>query len=151
MSELFEQIKTDWITARKNGDAVAKNLLTTLYSDLKNLSFSANRTTAITDHEVLPIIKKYLDNARENLALYEGAEIKDSVELFNTEISILEKYMPQQMTAAELESAIREILPTLTVSGPKALGPIMAYLKSKHFGTYDQKSASEIAKTVLNS
>jgi uncharacterized protein len=144
---LIEKIREDMITARKGSDAVAKSLLVTLYSEAIRVG-KDKRNGASTDEEVIGIIRKFLANAEETVRLLEARGQDASAQ--KQEHEILQAYLPTQMSDAELESAVRDIVTDLGVSGAKVMGQVMSELKARHGGTYDGRTASTIVKQVLS-
>ena len=149
---LFEQVRQDWIAARKGGDPVAKNLLTVFYSELSNLTKSPNHASTVADLEVVALAKKYAGNAQQTISIL-AANLADSdkITALQQEISIVSAYVPKQFSEKELTEIIEQIIKENGIPGPKALGPIMATLKVRYSGQYDSQMASAIAKTILNS
>lgn len=140
---LIDTIKVDLLSARKARATVATNSLTALVGEAvmvgKN---SGNRDS--TNEEVLATVRKFLKNLEETKRnLVEHG--KDTA-VCEEEIAIISKYLPQQMSADELKSAIVSIV---TENAGANMGVIMKVLKEKFAGLYDGKLASEIAKQVL--
>jgi len=147
---LFEQVKSDWIAARKSGDPTAKNLLTVFYSELANLTKAAGHADSVADAEVVALAKKYQSNAEQTLTILAESETTKIAEL-QREYELVSAYVPKQFSETELAEIIGKIIAKTGVSGPKALGPVMAELKTSYAGQYDSKMASEIAKQLANS
>lgn len=147
---LFEQVKSDWIAARKSGDPTAKNLLTVFYSELANLTKAAGHADSVADAEVVALAKKYQSNAEQTLKILVESETAKITEL-QREYELVSAYVPKQFSETELAEIIGKIIAKTGVSGPKALGPVMAELKTSYSGQYDSKMASEIVKQFVNS
>lgn len=136
-------IKAEQLLARKSKDTLAANLLTTLMSDIvmvgKN---SGNRES--TDAEAIAIIKKYIVNVNETLKIVNSES--DKVVSLLTELSILEAFLPKQLSETEL----RLILETFKQNNVQFSIPnVMKYLKSSFAGLYDGSSATKIIKEML--
>lgn len=140
---LLATIKSAQLTARKNRDIIATALLTTLIGEAsmpgKN---DGNRES--TDQEVVAVIKKFIKNANEVL------KVSDN-ETSRTELSILESFLPKQLSEEELRSSIQSIVSvTEAVNGSKPkMGDVMKALKQKHDGQYDGGLASKLIKELL--
>jgi uncharacterized protein YqeY len=134
------------ISARKGSDTVAKNLLVTLYSEAAMVGKN-KRNGPTNDDELIATIKKFAANAEETVRLLEQRGTDVTVQ--KHEITILTRYLPQQMSEAELTDAVKTIVATLGVNGPKAMGAVMAELKAQYSGKYDGKIASAVVKSVL--
>lgn len=144
---LIETLHSDMVAARINGDPVAKNLLITLYAEASRVG-KDKRNGSSTDEEVISTIKKFIANAEETSKILKDRGHDNSIQV--TEISILSKYMPKQLTREELENIVSNLIVENNASGPKAMGQIMGALKAKYSGTYDGKLASEIVKLKLS-
>lgn len=144
---LLNKIRLDMNQARRTNQVVAKNLLVTLYSEA--LGVGKNRRNGDpTDAEVVAVVKRFLDNAQETRQL--RLDRMMSTEDQTAEISILESYMPRQLSSADLHTVILEITASVDVKGMRAMGSVMNLLKERHGGSYDGAMASNIVKQVLS-
>lgn len=143
---LIDQIRADMMRARQGTDAVAKSLLVTLYSEALRVG-KDKRNGATTDEEVIGVIRKFAVNVEETERLLQARGQHTQAQ--RRELEILTAYLPTQMTPEGLETAVRVIVSELGVSGAKAMGAVMAELKTRHAGTYDGKLASQVVKSIL--
>ena len=145
---LISQIKKDQITARKDKNVVAANLLTTLIGEAEMVGKN-NGNRAPTDAEVQVVIKKFIKGIDEIIGLTFDNK---NIDAFLTELSILKSYLPQQMTDDELASEISKIVKSLesqNISTPRAIGEVMKQLSSNFAGKFDSKTASNFIKEML--
>jgi len=143
---LLDQLNSEYMTARKEKNQVKANLLGTLISEARMIGKNdGNRET--TDDEVLTLVKKFLKANEEAVAALEKSGRDSNQE--KEEKVILEGYLPQQLTTEELEKAIAEIVSGLAEKSPKAMGQVMAELKSAFPNRFDGKAASEISRRLL--
>ena len=150
---MLNRIKDDMLMARKNKDKVVSNLLITLYSEASMVGKNdGNRET--TDIEVLKTIKKFIKNDKETLMghieLSSEGETTEVMETLKKEISILEMYIPEQLTEIELTGIISTVVAENSICNMKGMGLIMKSLKEKYDGLYDGKLASLIVKKILS-
>ena len=143
---MMQKLFTDMIAARKGDDAVAKNLLVTLYSEAARVG-KDRRNGDTTDEEVIAVVKKFAANAEETRRLL-GERGQDAA-VQAQEIAILEGYLPQQLDRKGLDAVIHTIIHEMKLEGPKAMGTVMAELKRGYSGRYDGKMASELTKAAL--
>lgn len=143
---LLEQIKNDIDSARREKDSSKVTFLSTLYAEAAMVGKNKGNRPS-TDDEVIAVVKKFVNNADETAK----ARVKrgESPEKEQTEITILEGYMPKQLSDGALSEAIAQIIGTLPDKSPKMMGKVMAELKAQHGGTYDGKKASEWVKNQL--
>lgn len=142
---LINKIHTDMIASKQTSDNIAKNLLVTLYAESIKVG-KDKRNGASTDEEVIATVKKFITNAGETARLLRERNQDDSAQ--QHEIKILSDYLPRQLDRSTLETIIKQYLLENTVSGPKAIGQIMAFLKANYSGQYDGKMASDIVKSL---
>lgn len=127
---LQEQIKKDMVRAMKNRNEIARDILRVLMAEL-------DRNFVKEDVEVVKIVKKLIENIKEN-----GDD--------EGEIEVLEKYLPQQMTESQMITLVKEVINNENITSISGLGTIMAYFKNKHAGTYDGRVLSTIVKNELS-
>ena len=83
-------------------------------------------------------IKMYLDGHRQDLADKEMSEIK-----------VIEKFLPKQMSEAEIEAVLKTIIASTGASSMKDMGKVMGELKAKYAGQLDMGKASGMIKSLL--
>lgn len=134
---LFERIKQDQLSARKNRDSATTTSLSTLIGELQR---SGGKD--FDDAQVIGLIKKNVENLRENLRLDpENANNAD----IQREIDLFEAYLPRQMSEDELREAIRQLI----ADGATSIKELMPALQSHYKGQYDGRLASGLVKEEL--
>jgi uncharacterized protein YqeY len=136
---LLEKIRHDMQEAKKNRDVLKANLLSTLFAEIFTLSKSGNE---LTEDDELRVIKKFIKNIDETLALEITEDKKSSL---NSEKEILESYLPKQLSRDEVEKIVDEM-----ISQGKVMKDIMAYFKENYTGRYDGRTVSEIVRAKQN-
>ena len=144
---LIEKLFVDMIAARKGNDPVAKSLLVTLYSEA-NMVGKNRRNGTTTDDEVVSTVKKFAANVEETITNME--EIHRDTTVQRRELQILQEYLPEPLTEAQLRQAVRGIVEDLGVSGARAMGQVMSELKTRHGASYDGRLASTLVKEELS-
>ena len=144
---LVEQIKTDSLNARKAKDGLKATLLTTLYSEVANVGKNnGNRDT--TDAEAVAVVKKFLKGVDETLVALK-ATTDPRLDVALAEKSVLETYLPKQLSEAELKVAIADLIDALPEKNPKQMGVLMKQMKKRYEGQYDGQLASKLIKEAL--
>lgn len=149
---LMDMLRADHLKARKAHMPVEMGLYSSLIGEAAMVGKNKGNRES-TDEEVIATIQKFIKNgtdARDALAKHpnregEGSRVPAMVEKFNTELSILTSYLPQQMTENDLRNAVKTILDDT----PSNMGAVMKVLKERHGGKYDGKMAAGIVKSVL--
>ena len=138
---LHEQIKSDFLTARKNNDSTKKNILTMILSDALKLTKEKNHGDTVSDDYIIKIIKSWVKKTEQSIEIL-AANGKDTSELLK-EKEIILSYIPKTWSHEETKSHIEKISKE---KNSKEIGVIMRELKTNYNGLYDNKTASEIIK-----
>lgn len=104
----------------------------------------------LDDTQVIVILDKMLKQRRDSLAQFEKAERQDLVDQEAFEIEIIQTYMPQALTEAELKDLIETAISETGAVSMKDLGKIMAHLKPKVQGRTDMRALSANLKQRLS-
>lgn len=143
---LLNQIKADQLQARKDKDKALAGCLTTLYSEAANIGLNDGKRET-SDLEVIAVAKKFIKNLDEVIAnVNEEAAI-----VFEFEKEVYSRYLPKQMTRAELNDAINDIFDTIPEISIKSLGLVMKALNQQYAGLFDGKEASQLVRDKLTS
>lgn len=142
---LLATIKAAQLQARKDRDTIATNVLTTLVGEAGAIGKNAgNRET--TDAEVVAIVKKFIKNMDETLALIKEPQ---AVADLQRERSIVAEFLPKQLTSEELRSTLEGLSNELDAHTLREMGKIMKVLKERYDGQYDGALASTLVKQIL--
>jgi uncharacterized protein YqeY len=102
------------------------------------------------DAEVLAILEKMIKQRRESIAQFEKAARQDLADKEKSEIAVLEGYLPQKMSDAEVAAAVAAAITESGASGIKDMGKVMAILKPRLAGRADIGAVSGLVKTKLS-
>ena len=138
---LIETIRADRIAAMKARDETVRNLLGTL------IAAATKDTKTPDDEQIVRTTRAFLKSLTETIGLLQERGQDTSGQ--KAEIAILEAYLPQQISTAELEASIAQIVAELPERSPKAMGQVMAALKSRHGGSFDARMANSLVKRAL--
>ena len=103
----------------------------------------------LTDGDVISIIDKMIKQRRDSIAQYEAGKRQDLADAEKFEITVVQAYMPQALSEAEIAAAIAE---AVQASGAKAMsdmGKVMAVLKPTLAGKADMGKVSALVKAKL--
>lgn len=129
---LKEKIVGDMRNAMKSGDTTTRDVLRVLMADIDRGQFTK-------DEDITPIIKKTIDNIKLT-----GAEN------FESEVNVLEPYMPTQLNEEELGKIVRSVMSTNDYNSMKDMGLIMSFISTTYPNQYDGKILSNIVKSELS-
>jgi hypothetical protein len=138
------QIQEDLKRAMKARDMDRVYVLRGLVAAIKNVKVE-KRVETLPEAEISSLVRKEIAQRTEAAEFARKGNRADLAEKNDNEKTLLEGYLPQQMSPAVLEETIRRISTEL---GTTQIGPIMAKLKEDHAGLYDGKLASEIVRKL---
>lgn len=143
MSETKEKINADIKIAMKARDQATVTNLRGLTAAIKQ--FEVDTRTEASEEKVISIIQKEIKMRRDALEFAEDQNRPELVAKNKFEIALLQKYLGEQLSEAELTGLIKEAI----AGGANNLGAIMGALNKSHKGKFEGKVASELAKTLL--
>lgn len=103
-----------------------------------------------SDREVLDIISKQIKMRKDSIEEFAKANRDDLVNQYQTEIDILNTYLPEQLSVEEVNKIIDEVFAEVKPEGIKQMGIIMKELAPKIAGRFDKGEASKIIKDKLS-
>lgn len=145
---LKEQILDDLKTAMKNKEADKLSAIRFLQSAIKNREIEL-RPNTITDQDILAVIKKSVKQRHDSIEQYEQAGRADLADKEKFELSVLEAYLPPQMSPEQVEALVGEVIAALGASSMKDMGTVMKEVQARAAGSADGKILSEIVKSKL--
>lgn len=144
---MLARIEADLKTAMKAGQKRRVSTLRLLLSALKNEKIREQRD--LTGEEVEAAIRRAVKQRKEAIEQYERGGRKDLVDAETEELGILEAYLPQTLSDADLEELLREIVARKGLSSSRDVGVLMKELMAHHRSQVDGKRAQEIARRLL--
>ena len=103
----------------------------------------------LTDDAALKIIAKLAKQGRDTAVLYTEQNRPDLAEEEAAQAAIIEEYLPKQLSAEELEAALKEIIAEVGAASPKDMGKVMGVASKKLAGKADGKAISAKVKELL--
>jgi uncharacterized protein YqeY len=104
----------------------------------------------IDDAELLGLLQKMIKQRRESAETYVAAARSELADKEKAEIAIIEEFMPQQLSQAETEKAVNDVVNQIGAAGLKDMGRTMGVLKERYAGQMDFAKASALVKTKLS-
>ncbi len=104
----------------------------------------------LSDADVVTIIDKMIKQRRDSISQFEAAKRQELADAEKFEISVLQTYMPQQMTEAEVDAAVAEAITSSGAKLPQEMGKVIALLKPKLAGRADMGKVSALVKARLS-
>jgi uncharacterized protein len=142
-----ERLEQDLKTAMKAGDKRRVATIRLLLANLKNEKIQAQR--ALTDEEVEAVLRRAVKQRRDSIEQYARGGRQDLVDGETAELAIIEEYLPQGLSEADIEGAIRAVIEEKGFRSQKDIGLAMKEVMARHRGRVDGKRAQEIARRLL--
>ena len=105
--------------------------------------------TEIPDEEILGMMQGMIKQRRESIALYEKGNRADLVKQESDEITVIERFLPKQMSECDVKAAIEKIIAATGAASIKDMGKVMAEMKKTYAGQMDFAQASNLVKNIL--
>jgi uncharacterized protein YqeY len=144
---MLSRIEEDVKTAMKSGEKRRVSTLRLLLSALKNEKIREQRD--LTNEEIEAAIRRAVKQRKEAIEQYERGGRADLVAAEREELAILEAYLPQALSHADLEQVLRAIIAERGFSSSKDVGALMKEVMSRHRARVDGKRAQELARALL--
>jgi uncharacterized protein len=144
---LKEKISEDMKSAMRAKETARLGAIRLLLAAMKQRE--VDERIELTDADVVAIIEKMLKQRRDSISQYKAANRQDLVDVEEFEVSVLQTYMPQQLSEAEVVSAIAEAIAATGAAGPQDMGKVMGVVKSKLAGRADMGKVSGLIKAQL--
>ncbi len=103
----------------------------------------------LSDGDVIAAIEKMLKQRRDSITAYESANRHDLADVEKFEVSVLQTYLPQQLTEAEVLAILEKVVVDTAASGIKDMSKVMAAIKPLVVGRADMGKISGLIKTRL--
>ena len=132
---ILQNIESDLKSAIKNKDEIIVSTLRMLKSDIAYEK--ARGSEDLNEDQVLEIVNRAAKRRKESITEYEKADRDDLAEKERTELSIVQRYLPAQMSETEIESAIDDIITSMGEVSQKDFGKIMGQLMKDLKGKAD--------------
>ncbi len=104
----------------------------------------------LNDADVLAAIEKMLKQRRDSISAYEGANRHDLADVEKFEVSVLQTYLPQQLSDAEVAALLEQAITDTGADGIKDMSKVMAAIKPLVVGRADMGKLSGLIKTRLS-
>ena len=144
---LRDRINDELKDAMRAGDAPRRDALRLLTAALKQKEVDERKP--IGDPDIVAVIDKMIKQRGDSIVQFRKGERADLAEKEEFEISVLQQYMPQPMTEADVEAAIADAISQSGAQSPQDMGKVMGILKPKLAGRTDMSKVSALVKSRL--
>ena len=144
---LKTQLTEDMKTAMRAKDQVSLSTIRLINAAIKQ--FEVDERTEADDAKVISILTKMVKQRKDSAKIYTEADRQDLADKENAEIEILNRYLPQMMSAEEIKTAVEAAVAETGASGMADMGKVMGVLKTRLAGKADMGEVNKVLKAAL--
>ena len=148
MSKLKQLITDDMKLAMKAQDKSALKAIRMILGAIKQKEI--DERINLDDTQVLAVIQKMVKQRKDSISQFSDAGRSDLVEVEEAELSIINNYMPKQLSEAEIEVAVVKAIADSGANSMKDMGKLMGILKGQLDGKADMGQVSQLIKSKLS-
>lgn len=145
---LKQQVTEDMKAAMRAKETARLGAIRLLLAAMKQRE--VDERIELSDADIVSIIEKMLKQRRDSISQYKTANRQDLVDVEEFEVAVLQGYMPQQLSEAEVNAAIAEAIAATGAAGPQDMGKVMGVVKPKLAGRADMGKVSGLIKAQLS-
>jgi len=149
MDELFDKVSGDIKTAMLARDKVALEALRGMKKEFLEAKTAKGSDGHLSDDVAVKLVQKMVKQRKESAQIYIEQSRPELAENELAEAAVLEKYLPVQMTDAELEAAVSAIIAQVGANGPQDMGKVMGVASKQLAGKIEGRLISEKVKSLL--
>ena len=147
MSDLSARINDDVKAAMKAKDKPRLGVLRLITAAIKQRE--VDEQISLDDNQVLAVLEKMVKQRKDSIAQYEKAGRDELAQQEASEISIIQEYLPEQLSDDEVDALITEAISSTGAASMKDMGKVMGILKPKLAGRADMGAVSGKIKAKL--
>jgi uncharacterized protein YqeY len=145
---LKERITDDMKAAMRSGEKPRLGLIRMITSAIKQREVDERIT--LDDTQVLSVLEKMIKQRKESLVQFQAGNRQDLVEKEAAEITLLQGYLPSQLSDTEIDALIRDAISATGAASIKDMGKVMATIKGKAQGRADMAAVGAKIKARLS-
>jgi uncharacterized protein YqeY len=146
---LSTQIMDEMKNAMRAKDTIALEALRAIKSELLLAQTSSGSKEEITESDEIKILQKLVKMRKDSASIFTAQNRPDLAEPELAQIAIIEKFLPAQLSEAEVEVVIAKIIAETGASGIASMGKVMGIASAQLGGTAEGKTISAIVKKLL--
>lgn len=146
---LFEKVNEDIKTAMKERDKVALETLRNIKKVFLEAKTAPGANDTLEDTDALKMIQKLAKQGKESAQTYIDAGRQDLADAELAQVSVIERYLPEQLSEAEIEKIVKTLIEQTGAASMKDMGKVMGMANKQLAGKADGKTISGIVKKLL--
>ncbi|MGZ5049505.1 MAG: GatB/YqeY domain-containing protein [Methylobacter sp.] len=147
MDLLTDRIKEEMKAAMKGGDKTRLGVIRLILAAIKQVEVDERIT--LDNERVILVLDKMVKQRRESVRQYSEAGRDDLAAIEEAEIPVIQEFLPQSLTEAEIDSMVRDAIAESGAESVKDMGKVMALLKGRMQGRADMSVVSVKIKAAL--
>ena len=144
---LKDQLTDDMKAAMKGGDKDRLRVIRLVLADIKRVEVDTRKE--LDDPALLAIVEKAVKQRRDSVEQFTKGGRDDLAAIERAEIDVLETYLPEQLSAGEIDELVDEIVVATGAESIRDMGKVMAAIKSRAAGKADMGTVSARVKARL--
>jgi len=147
LGTLKERITDDMKAAMRSGEKERLGVIRMITSAIKQRE--VDERIVLDDTQVLSVLEKMIKQRKESVEQFKAGNRQDLVDKEAAEITLLQGYMPSQLSAAELDALINDAVAATGAASIKDMGKVMGMIKAKAQGRADMGAVGAKIKARL--
>lgn len=150
MENLFDTVSADIKKAMLARDAVRLESLRGIKKEFLEAKTAKGSDGTLSDDRAIQILSKMVKQRRESAEIYTQQNRPELAEAELAQATVIEEYMPKQLTPEELDAALREIIARVGATSPKVMGKVMGVASKELAGKAEGRAISAAVKALLS-
>ena len=154
MSEKRTELNNSMKEAMKARDEITLGTVRMVLAKIKDQDIAARSTgnqDGISDGEIASLLQNMIKQRQESAKMYRDGKRPELAEQEDKEISVIEKYLPKQLSDAEIQKVVEDLISSTGAASIKDMGKVMGELKANYAGQLDMGKAGAVLKQKLAS
>lgn len=147
MDLITDRIKEDMKASMKGGNKSRLGVIRLILAAIKQVEVDERIT--LDDARTIQVLDKMLKQRRESIRQFSDAGRKDLVDIEEAEVQVIQDFLPQALTEAEVDAMIKDAIRVSGAESVKDMGKVMGLLKSKMQGRADMSEVGVKIKAAL--
>ena len=147
--DLFDKVSEDIKNAMKAKDKVALETLRNVKKFFIEAKTAPGANDTLADADALKILQKLAKQGKDSADIYLQQNRQDLADAELAQVKVIESYLPKQLSAEELEAALKEIIAEVGATDAKDMGKVMGVASKKLAGIAEGRAISAKVKGLL--
>ena len=145
-----ERLQKDLTEAIRARDEITSGTIRMVLTAITNEEVAGKEARVLSDEEVITVLSREAKKRREAAEAFETAGRTDKAALEKSEGEVIAKYLPAQLSEADIAAIIADAIASTGAKGPADMGKVMGAIKPKIAGKADGGVVSALVKAALN-